>query len=130
LNTIVFSALTLEAFINHYAIEKSSLSYLKRHLDNLNPVNKWLIIPKLFTGKELDRNSQAFELLKRLFTRRNKIVHNKTKEIKVKDYQNEAFERPEIMKGYAREALETVRQAVDALKELDKNIDIEWLDNL
>jgi hypothetical protein len=76
---VIFSALTLEAFINHYAIENFSKSYLNNYLDKLDPVSKWVIIPKLVLGQTLDTYGQSFELLQRLFGLRNKLVHYKTR---------------------------------------------------
>lgn len=59
---IVFSAFTLEAYINNYAARKG----LKRHLDSLSFLEKWVEIPKLSTGKEFSKDQQCYSLLEEL----------------------------------------------------------------
>ena len=81
--SVIFSALTLEAFINNYAIERFSRSYFDNHLDKLSPVSKWIVIPKLITGNAIDTDGQPYERLKKLFKLRDKLVHYKTKKKKV-----------------------------------------------
>ena len=72
--SVIFSALTLEAF-NNYGIEHFSRSYFDNHLDKLPAVSKWIVIPTLAVGKEIDSDSQSYEQLKRLFKRRDRLVH-------------------------------------------------------
>ncbi len=79
--TVVFSALCLESLINDYCSIKKSTNFLKDHIDKLDTPSKWLIIPKLITGKEISSDSIAYELLKELFKLRNTLVHPKSKTI-------------------------------------------------
>jgi hypothetical protein len=48
---IVFSAPTLEAYINPYGITRISGNYFSKYLDRLSVAAKWIIIPKVVTGK-------------------------------------------------------------------------------
>lgn len=77
--TVVFSAMTTESYINEYAIENFSRSFFDRYLDKLDVKSKWVVYPKLVTGKEIDRESQAFESLGKLMALRNRLVHDKTR---------------------------------------------------
>lgn len=122
---VIFSALTLEAFINDYGLENFSRSYFDKHLDKLSPVSKWLILPRLVAGKELNTNSQAFESLKKLFNLRNKLVHYKTKKKRVCDIVAE----DRVWESDAQNAIEAVNQAVRVLKEIDPEVDIDWLED-
>ncbi|MCJ7507461.1 MAG: hypothetical protein MUO85_01865 [candidate division Zixibacteria bacterium] len=63
--TVVFCALTLEAFINHYGISNSSKSYFDNHLDKLKTVSKWLIIPRLLIGKQINTDGQGYPIVRR-----------------------------------------------------------------
>lgn len=58
---VVFCALSVEAFINHYAIAILSKSYLKNYLDKLDLFSKWIVIPRITTRKQLDLGRKHFK---------------------------------------------------------------------
>lgn len=126
--TIVFSALSLEACINNYAIERLSKSYLKNYLDKLDLVSKWIIIPRIVTGQQLDPGSEPIQNLRWLVNQRNNLVHFKTKKVKSGQFEASHFLWP----VQAEKALDTVRIVVVALKGIDKTLNVDWLpsDNL
>lgn len=78
---IVFSAMCLEAAINDYAGIHLGDRYFETHLSSLDIVSKWVVIPKLVCGNELDKSSAAFGALKKLIRARNQLVHSKSREI-------------------------------------------------
>jgi hypothetical protein len=120
---VIFSALTLEAFINHYAIENFSKSYLNNYLDKLDPVSKWIVIPKLVLGQTLDTDGQPFELLQRLFSLRNTLVHYKTRIKRIDEIQDNDW----IREDEAEEAIQAVWKVVGELSNLDDSQAIDWL---
>jgi hypothetical protein len=120
---VVFSALTLEALINHYGIERVSRSFFDNHLDKLDPVSKWLILPKLIVGRQLDTDEQPYELLRGLFKLRNKLVHYKTREKAIDELKDEDWIREEE----AHSAIQAVNKLVEELKCLDPTVDTDWL---
>lgn len=61
---VTFGAMCLEAFIYDYAAHNFSDTYVKRYLDKLDLVSKWVVIPKVVIGKDFPRESKAFENLK------------------------------------------------------------------
>jgi len=75
---IVFSAMYLEAFIYDYAAISLGDKYVKDHLDRLDLVSKWILVPRLVTGKEISKSDHAFEALKKLNSARNSLVHLKS----------------------------------------------------
>lgn len=79
--SVVFAALTAEAFINHYAFAKLTGSYFKNYLDKLDLRVKWIVIPRLVTGQFLDPGSQPIQRLAHLVKLRNDLVHYKTIDI-------------------------------------------------
>lgn len=79
---VVFTAMYFEAFIYDYAASCLGDKYSKDHLDKLDFISKWLVIPKLITGKEISKSGQAYEALKRLHKERNSLVHLKSREMK------------------------------------------------
>jgi len=160
ITSIVFSALTAEAFINSYAISKESRNYFDNYLDKMNTISKYVVIPKVFTGESIDTNSQGFELLKKLFKDRDKLVHFKSKnkafntvinltnifdEILGLDSESsnsnkEKLEKiqKDILKRFlnnmfivssedAQNGVIAVQKIVKALKAIDNEIEIEWV---
>lgn len=124
--SVIFSALTLEAFINNYAIEKFSKSYFNNHLDKLSPVSKWIVIPKLITGNSLNTEGQPYELLKKLFKLRDKLVHYKTRKKKVSEMTEED---DWVTENHSEDALLTVESILNELARIDTAVEIDWLES-
>ena len=78
--TIVFAALAVEGYLYDYAARNLSGKFIREHLDNLKTVSKWLVIPKLVTGKDFPKGGKAFQLLKQLIENRNFLAHSKSEE--------------------------------------------------
>ncbi|MDP1546942.1 MAG: hypothetical protein Q8L87_13055 [Anaerolineales bacterium] len=53
-------------------------SFVKDYLDKLDTLSKWVVIPKLITGRELSRRQHWYGLLKQLIKTRNAITHHKS----------------------------------------------------
>jgi len=121
---VVFSALTLEAFINHYAIEKFSMSYFQDHLDRLNTASKWVVIPKVVVGKEIPREGQAYEGIRKVFRLRHKLVHYKANKKRIRDLSEQ---EDWVTENHAKISYETVELAVRALQTIDPGVDTAWL---
>jgi hypothetical protein len=52
---IVFAAFAVEGHINDYAGRRLTDRYFTDHLDRLETINKWVIIPRLVTGKRVSQ---------------------------------------------------------------------------
>ena len=122
---VVFSALTLEAYINHYGISRLSRNYFSNYLDKVDMVGKWIVIPKVATGKQLDPGSAAMQDLDWLVTLRNKLVHYKSKKVVVDNNQTSDF----LWYEDASRAVQAVRRVTAALKGLDPEAEMDWLEN-
>ena len=85
IKAIVFSAMCVESAINDYAGTQLGDNYTEKHLASLDVISKWVIIPKLVCGKSIDKSGPAFNALKNLIKARNKLVHNKSKELNPSD---------------------------------------------
>lgn len=123
---IVFAALAAEAFINDYAIRQTSKSFFSKHLDRLDPVSKWIIVPRLVTGKQIDTGSRGADLYRQLATLRNRLVHWKT----VVKPDSEVAEADWIGEDQAELALSAVLEIARELQSIDPNVDLEWLERL
>lgn len=57
---IVFSTMAVEAYIYDYAARHLGDAFVKDHLDKLDTLSKWIVVPKLITGRELSRQQKWF----------------------------------------------------------------------
>lgn len=122
--TVILSALTLEAFINYYGIAAFSRSFFDNHLDKLNTVTKWLLLPRLAVGKQLSTDGQEYEALRLLFRRRDTLVHYKARSKRVCDL----VEGDWISEKDASDAVGAVGKAVSALRAIDNSVDASWIE--
>ena len=124
--TVVFCIMTLESYINEYAIINYSKSYFKNYLDKLDLKTKWIIIPKLVTGNQINTDSEAFELFLKALKIRHRLVHDKTKIINI----GEPFEYNWITENEAEMSINAVKKMFIELKKLDQEVDISWLESV
>ena len=119
--SIVFSVMTLEAFINEYGIKHTSKTYFTNHLDSLKLISKFIIIPKLTNDLEIDNGNKEFENLKWLLNLRNEIVHFKKRIVDVEtiDMTSPINQKNFLHKEHAQKAINTVREII---KIIDPNL--------
>lgn len=120
---VVFCALAIEAFINDYAINHFSKSYLEKYLDKLDLMSKWIVIPRLVTGSQLDAGSQPLQDLDWLIRQRNELVHFKSRTVKASEFSGVKFFREQD----AEKAISTVKNIVLELHNIDKTANETWL---
>jgi hypothetical protein len=77
---LIFLAIFLESYINDYAGIGLGDKYTKEYLDKLDFIGKWMIIPRLITGQEIDKGKAYYGQLKELTKWRNKLVHHKSRD--------------------------------------------------
>lgn len=73
------AALFLEAYIYDYGARRSSANFVDKYLDKLDPVAKWVLVPRLFAPPGISQDDDIFRRLRELFKLRNDLVHHKTK---------------------------------------------------
>lgn len=92
---VIFAALCIEAEINDLAGWQLGDKYFKDHLDGLDIVSKWIVIPRLLSGRELKKSGLAFSSLKKLVRTRNRLTHNKSKNFFPGEIDEIAFQKIE-----------------------------------
>jgi hypothetical protein len=121
---IVFSAFTLEAYINHYGINRLSRNYFASYLDKLDLLAKWVVFPRVVTGKEIDPGSRPMQDLSWLVALRNRLAHFKSKTMAVEEIKESDF----LWHEDAERAVRTVKRVVSLLKRIDRREETDWLD--
>ena len=118
---VIFSAFTLEAYINNYAARKRSNAFFKEHLDNLDFVSKWVVIPELFTGKRFPKDKQCHQYLEELKKMRNELVHSKSKALQLENQDDvkKVGDDVYLLINSAEKAVETIFMMVKCLVEID-----------
>lgn len=126
--TVIFSALCLEAFINHYAISNLKRPYFDNYIERLRINQKWMIVPQLVTGKSFKMESHEMAKLKSLFKMRDSLVHYKTCTFEnldqfIKDNKKKHFVTPDK----AKFALSAVPAIIKGLHKLDPKVELDWI---
>jgi hypothetical protein len=121
--TIVFCSMTLESYINHYGSTNLSKTYFDKYLDKLDLKAKWIIVPRLITGKQVNPGCKAFAQFSNLITLRNKLVHDKAKVKK----ESLPEEKDSLWDSDAEESLECVKLMIAELKLIDNSIYSDWI---
>ncbi|MHC9540933.1 MAG: hypothetical protein AB9903_15645 [Vulcanimicrobiota bacterium] len=126
---VVFCAMTLESFINFYAVTKlQSNAYFDDYLDHLKLLAKWVIIPRLAVQKQINRGTHGFECFKKLISYRNAIIHEKPVDIDSQDYLKKLLTKTELKPEIqARTAIDAVKGMFGNLKMIDPDIDTDWI---
>lgn len=129
--TVVFCTMTLEAYINEYGIANSSRSFFQNHLEKLNLISKFTLIPRLNNKPELETDKQDFQDLKWLINLRNDLTHYKIKEKNIGDIDMTLpiNQKDFIMEEHARKAIRTLEGTLnilepDKLKVFEAHIEI------
>lgn len=104
--SIVFSAMSLETFIYGYSEKHLGKRYTKKHVEKLNIESKFIVVPRLAVGKEIDKSGQGYEKLKKLISDRNKIVHFKSME----DFLTQSSFLPDSMQNGLQAIIEIMNE--------------------
>ncbi len=89
---IVFAAMSLEAYIFDYATRRISDTFVRNHLERMDVVSKYVVVPQLVTGRPVDRSKEWFALLKQLVRTRNELTHYKSQPIPTRPAEVAAFQ--------------------------------------
>lgn len=80
IKTIIFLGAFLEAYFFDLSAITLGQRYTENHIEKIDLTSKIILVPRLITGKEIDKSLHFWAEIKALIKWRNKIVHNKTKD--------------------------------------------------
>jgi hypothetical protein len=84
---VVFTITALECYIQLYAARELGERYATRHIEKLDLVSKWIVVPKLVTGRDIRSDHKGIEMLAKLVKARNDVVHLKGKNLKPDEWE-------------------------------------------
>lgn len=127
ISTIIFSAMCIEAFFNDYAATCLGDSDFYDNFDKLAVLDKFELIARFILKSKVERSKSYYSRLKSLIKNRNLYIHNKSKNVDIKECTLEelqAFEEAspicefecEQPKLNSAEIKNDMRIALDALK--------------
>lgn len=133
-STIVFSAMTLEAFINDYAAACLGDSDFYDNFEKLSFLSKFELVARFILKSNIDKSKAYYSYLKALFRQRDSYIHNKSKRSSFQGYRLEEFQKINKMNRLddfineppsfdVGEINDEMKMAIDALKAI-KNIAI------
>jgi hypothetical protein len=118
---IVFYSVFLESLIYDYGCIYLGDSYVRSHLDRLDFVSKWIVVPKIVTGIDIDKSKPFFCCLKALHRERNNIIHHKTKELNLQIAKDSNDMLKSLMDS-TENAKKCAKLAIKALDEISPEI--------
>ena len=137
IRTVVFSAMTLEAFFNDYAAACLGDSEFYGSFDQLSPISKFELIAKFILEAQIDKSKSYYSQLKKLIARRNLYIHNKSKAATVgyatleevleaqRRFEQEIDQEPKIdkqgLKSELNEALDSLKAVRDIARFFDQH---------
>ena len=126
IETIVFSALSLEAVINH--ISKCNLSaFYQKAFDKLELAAKWVVIPHQAFGKGIDPGNDLIHRIDRIQKQRNFLVHARSINWNCESQSSgeDAPSKYRIGVAKGEMAVQTCLDALDEVRKLDPKFDAE-----
>ncbi|MHC1694010.1 MAG: hypothetical protein AB9835_01775 [Eubacteriales bacterium] len=121
--SICFSAMSLESFIYDYTAKNLGDNYVDKHLDKLDAVSKWLIIPTLVTNKTLSKDEKTYCYLTECIKSRNNYIHIKSKNLDLDNIKQ--IENIEKMTSYEVALKVPAHKSLVAIFNL-----MTWLDSI
>ena len=121
---VVFCIISLECYIYNYASRKLGEKFCRKHIEKMNLHTKWIVVPKLTTGKGISADHQGIGLLRKLVKARNAIVHLKAVNLKpdLWEQQKQKISKTnKLILEAALDAFQCIGELGKALFELDSN---------
>jgi hypothetical protein len=79
-SAIVSAAMAVEEFLNYYGVVRLGESFYQYNLERMAPVQKVATLLGICCGALVGGDDEIIQVTKRLFERRNALVHPKTRE--------------------------------------------------
>ena len=121
--TQIFTCMAVEAFLNYYGVKLLGEQHYKRNIERLGINQKLETLIAISLQELLDDKEEITIIVKRMFERRNRLVHPKSKEM----IMNEKFVLPEFPNELeqAENAIKDMTMFFDKFQEIDESTRFE-----
>lgn len=130
--SVVFSAMTIESFLNNYAATCLGDSEFYGDFDKLSAIGKLQLISKFILKSPIKKSEACYYRTKKLFHDRDAYVHNKSRDLSWKDIENiqKKLDTPKKLIEKATNAIKTIRDIALYFDSIDPNVNaVDFLIN-
>lgn len=122
--TVIFSAMAVEAFLNYYGVVRLKGEWYHEHLERKPVSTKLRELLRICCGQPTSKDAEIMTVVRRLFDRRNMLVHPKTYDAKTGSKAPFVIPAPTM----ARESVADMTQFFDLMADYDPATrTCEWL---
>lgn len=76
---IIFACAATELYINDAGARLLGDTYFRVHVERIDLLSKWVLVPRLASNHQMDRGGRAYELLHGVIGLRNDLMHPKSR---------------------------------------------------
>jgi hypothetical protein len=117
--TEIYCCMAIEAFLNFYGVVRLGEEFYKRNCERLGITEKLEILLAACENVLLEKGSEISRLLRKMFDRRNSLVHPKTKELTHLSLEQELSRSVDIV-AEARQRVDELKRFVTLFAEYDE----------
>lgn len=117
---LLFSCMAIEAFLNYYGVRRLGEPFFKRNVERIGITEKLAVVVAACCKKRMDENDTLPRAVRRLFDKRNSLVHPKTKDIEHHPIEEFISEYPSDYP--VGTYIETLEKFLAFMKEIDPSI--------
>jgi len=129
ISTQIFSCMAVEAFLNYYGVKRLGEDYYKRSLERLGISQKLETLIAICVQELIDDKSEIAITTRRMFDRRNKLAHPKSKEM-FNNKGKPVFSAPVNPLEQAEQAVNDMVIFFNKFQEIDESIKFENPNNI
>ncbi|MGE4544142.1 MAG: hypothetical protein AB7D06_08535 [Pedobacter sp.] len=122
-SSILFACMTVEGLINYYGAVRLGSEFYKRNLERVGITEKLSLILLMCLEVKLKKNDELLNWTRKLFDKRNSLVHPKTKEFYSKRMKDFVTLHPSEIS--VEETIEDIEFIIENLKTLDADIGLK-----
>jgi len=123
MQTIVFSAMCFEAAIYDFAAIHLGDNYVRKHIDKLDVISKWILVLRFVADVEIPKDQAPYCTFKNLITYRNRLVHAKSEKFNIEQEERLREKMSKRNQEYERNVHNAIRALILMSLYLDNTLD-------
>jgi len=122
-SSILFACMTVEGLVNDYGTIRLGGDFYKRNLERVGITEKLSLIILICIGVKLEKKDELFKRTRKLFDKRNSLVHPKTKEFDFRRSEDFITLHPSELS--VEETIEDIEFIIERLNDMDPQIGLK-----